>query len=169
MERKPWSPYLAGGVTGLLNVLVFLFSDNSIGTSATFSRAAGYIERHLAPGYFKTLDYFTEMTSLRPEWQMFFVGGIFIGSVSAALLFRDFSWQFLPGAWEKRFGETCFKRWYFAFLGGVVAMFGARMAGGCPSGHGLSGTLQLALSSLVTVSMMFAGGIVTARVIFGRK
>jgi uncharacterized membrane protein YedE/YeeE len=44
--------------------------------------------------------------------------------------------------------------------------FGARWAGGCTSGHGISGGLQLALSGWVAVMTFFASGIATAMLIF---
>jgi uncharacterized membrane protein YedE/YeeE len=53
-----------------------------------------------------------------------------------------------------------------AFLGGVIIMYGARMAGGCTSGHGISGSLQLAVSSWVFFLTMFAFGIGTALILF---
>lgn len=48
------------------------------------------------------------------------------------------------------------------FLGGIVLMCGARMAGGCPSGHGLSGMAKLGIGSFMTVAFMFIGGGATA-------
>lgn len=47
-----------------------------------------------------------------------------------------------------------------ALAGGFASIFGARMAGGCTSGHGISGMSTLSVSSFVTVSGMFGGGIV---------
>jgi uncharacterized membrane protein YedE/YeeE len=44
------------------------------------------------------------------------------------------------------------------FLGGMAMIFGARLAGGCTSGHGISGMSMLALSSIYTVLSMFAFG-----------
>ncbi|KAI1832326.1 hypothetical protein DTO006G1_1979 [Penicillium roqueforti] len=44
-------------------------------------------------------------------------------------------------------------------LGGVIMVFGARIAGGCTSGHGISGMSMLGISSIITVASMFAGGI----------
>jgi hypothetical protein len=43
---------------------------------------------------------------------------------------------------------------------------GARWAGGCTSGHGISGTLQLAVSSWLATLSFFAGGIVTALLLY---
>ena len=56
-----------------------------------------------------------------------------------------------------------------AFLGGVILMFGARLAGGCASGHGISGSLQLALSGWVFFASVFVSGILTALMLFGKE
>ena len=64
------------------------------------------------------------------DWQWMFVMGIFLGSLLAAKLFGDFRWQAVPLMWEKRFGPSPGKRGLVAFVGGAVAMFGARLADG---------------------------------------
>ena len=58
-----------------------------------------------------------------------------------------------------------------AFLGGIVAMFGARLAGGCPSGHGLSGLMQLSISGFLAMAGFFGAGIVIAHLVYksGRR
>ena len=51
-------------------------------------------------------------------------------------------------------------------------MFGAELAGGCPSGYGLGAMVQLAVSGLVVVTCFFAGGIIFVNIIYrgsGRK
>ena len=53
-----------------------------------------------------------------------------------------------------------------AFLGGIVAMFGARLAGGCPSGHGLSGLMQLSTSGLLAMAGFFGGGVLVANLVY---
>ncbi len=45
-----------------------------------------------------------------------------------------------------------------SLLGGILIAIGSRMAGGCTSGHGISGISLLSISSLITVASMFAGG-----------
>ena len=54
------------------------------------------------------------------------------------------------------------KRSLIAFIGGTIAMFGARLADGCPSGHGLSGSLQLSVSSYIALICFFIGGLISA-------
>jgi hypothetical protein len=47
-----------------------------------------------------------------------------------------------------------------AIVGGVALVFGSRIAGGCTSGHGISGMSQLSMSSIVTVAAMFGSGVI---------
>ena len=56
-----------------------------------------------------------------------------------------------------------------AFFGGIVAMVGARMADGCPSGHGLSGMMQLSVSAFVALAMFFGVGVLVAHIVYGRR
>jgi uncharacterized membrane protein YedE/YeeE len=49
-----------------------------------------------------------------------------------------------------------------ALAGGFCLIFGARLAGGCTSGHGISGMATMGLSSFITVASMFGGGIASA-------
>ena len=48
-------------------------------------------------------------------------------------------------------------------------MVGARMADGCPSGHGLSGMMQFSVSALVAMVMFFGIGILVANLVYRRK
>jgi uncharacterized membrane protein YedE/YeeE len=56
-----------------------------------------------------------------------------------------------------------------AVLGGVLVMYGARLAGGCTSGHGISGSLQLAVGGWTFFMVMFAAGAATALIIFKKS
>ena len=73
--------------------------------------------------------------------------------------------------WADRFGTNPVLRGVVAFVGGVVAMYGARLADGCPSGHGLSGMIQLAVSGLIAMVFFFVGGIIMTRIVYsgGRR
>ena len=65
-------------------------------------------------------------------------------------------------------GELIAKRAAAAFLGGAVAMFGARMADGCPSGHGLSGMMQLSVSAFIALMLFFGTGVLVAHFVYRR-
>nr|WP_029459959.1 YeeE/YedE thiosulfate transporter family protein [Solidesulfovibrio alcoholivorans] len=166
-DAKAWSPYLAGGLSGLVSVASVLVAGKYLGASTTFVRGAGMAERLYAPEVVTTLAYYLKEKPVM-DWQFLFVCGIGIGAFLGAVLFRDFRVQAVPDMWRGRFGGGVWLRALTAFCGGAVAMFGARLADGCPSGHGLSGLSQLAVSGFVAAAGFFLGGIVMARLVYGR-
>jgi uncharacterized membrane protein YedE/YeeE len=103
-----------------------------------------------------------------PRWDYgtLFLVGTFFGALLSTLLERSFRLETVPQVWQERFGPSRGKRMAAAFLGGILTLYGARMAGGCTSGHGISGALQLALSSWVFLITMFAVGTAIAVPIF---
>lgn len=169
-----WNPYLAGALVGILAVLSVVATTQLfekpkfLGASTTFVRGAGMIEQQVAPERVAQNEYF-QAKKVKLDWQMMFVAGIFLGSFGASLTDRSFKKEYVPPMWSARFGESAFVRAVGAFCGGVIAMLGARLAGGCPSGHGLSGMMQLAVSGLVAMTFFLVGGIIVARMIYGGR
>ena len=51
-----------------------------------------------------------------------------------------------PEVWRSRFGDSSAKRYIVTFVGGVLVLLGSRLAGGCTSGHMMSGMMQTSLS-----------------------
>jgi hypothetical protein len=139
-----------------------------LGASTTFVRAAGLLERTVAPDRVEANEYFTK-EKVRVDWQFLLVLGIFLGSLIASATSGSFKLEKVPPAWEKRFGPSIGKRAVGAILGGIVAMVGARMADGCPSGHGLSGMMQLSVSSFIALAMFFGSGVFVAALVYGRR
>ncbi len=170
---KRWNPYLAGALVGILALLSVVVTTVAIdkakylGASTTFVRAVGFIEKTVAADHVAANSYFTAK-KVKVDWQMLFVTGVFIGAFASARLGRSNKLETVPPIWQERFGSSPVVRAVGAFLGGVVLMFGARMAGGCPSGHGLSGNMQLAVSGLLALVFFLVGGIVTARIVYGK-
>ena len=167
-DRGAWSPYVAGALSGLLAVASVLVAGKYLGASTTFVRGAGMLEQFVSPEAVATLSYYLKEKPIF-DWQFLFVLGIFAGAYLAAKLGKDFKVQAVPDMWQERFGKAQAPRAVVAFLGGIVAMYGARLAGGCPSGHGLSGLSQLALSGFVSAAFFFIGGIVMARIVYGNR
>jgi uncharacterized membrane protein YedE/YeeE len=164
-KDKSWSPYLAGALTGLLIIITTWFSGIYFGASTSFVRAAGYIARIFSPEYVSSNTYFQWFPPVI-DWQFIFVLGIFIGAFLASITSRSFKLQAVPDMWESRFGSGGLKRGLTAFIGGVIALFGAKMAGGCPSGFGLGALVQLGLSGLIAFICFFIGGILVARILY---
>jgi len=129
MTRRGWSPYIAGALVGLLLVASVFLTGKYFGASTTFVRTAGMIEQVVAPEHAAGQDYYKK-EKIKIEWQWMFVVGIFFGALAAAAFTKDFKLTPVPPMWESRFGSSKAKRWVAAFLGGIVLMFGARMADG---------------------------------------
>ncbi len=166
-----WRPYIAGALAGLLAIAsvwistVVLEKPKYLGASTTFVRTAGLIEQQIAPEHVKSNPYY-EKTKVKIDWQMLFVVGIFLGALGSALVGRQFQLESVPPIWRERFGGSIGMRIVGAFLGGIVAMFGARMAGGCPSGHGMSGLMQLSVSGYLAMAGFFGAGVIVANLVY---
>jgi hypothetical protein len=165
LKMAQWSPYTVGIGIGVLSWLAFLLSDKPIGCSAAFSRTSGMVERIFRGSRVAEKVYYKKFTPT-VDWQWMLVIGILVGAFISARLSGEFHATWIPQRWASSFGNGIGTRWIVAFVGGVVMGLGARWAGGCTSGHGISGALQLAVSSWLAVMGFFIGGIVTAMVIF---
>ncbi|MFP7672762.1 YeeE/YedE thiosulfate transporter family protein [Marivita sp. S0852] len=73
-----------------------------------------------------------------------------------------------PAIWRANFGDTPIKRYAVAFLGGFIVLYGARLAGGCTSGHMMSGMMQTSLSGYIFAAGAFAAAIPTAMLMYKR-
>ncbi len=169
-----WNPYFAGALVGLLAVFsayatsVILGKTNYLGASTTFVRAAGYIVQFFSPEHVANNEYYLK-EKVKIDWQFMLIIGIFIGSLISSLQDKSFKIEKVPPIWEKNFGSSVYKRAVAAFFGGILAMIGARMADGCPSGHGLSGNMQLSVSALMAIFIFFLFGILVANIFYREK
>jgi len=165
-DDKALSPYLGGILTGLLMVLSVWFTGKYFGASTTFAKSAGMLEMFFGQEHVRGVAYFAKYAPA-VDWQWMFVAGIFLGAAIASIVGNTWKPQHIPDMWAARFGTRGTPRALAAFVGGILTLFGARLAGGCPSGHGLSGMLQLSVSGLVALVCFFAAGVVTARILYG--
>jgi uncharacterized membrane protein YedE/YeeE len=160
-----WSPYIVGIGIGILSWVSFVISDKAIGCSAAYSKTSGMLDKLLRGSKASQRPYYQQFPSV-VDWHWMLVVGIVIGAFISAKLSGQFAMEWVPAYWAETFGDSAIGRWLVALLGGVFLGLGARWAGGCTSGHGISGTLQLGVSSWLAVMGFFAGGIVTAMFIF---
>ncbi len=163
-----WNPYLAGALAGLVAIASVALTGQFLGASTTFVRAAAAIEQEVAPERFEQSEYY-QKTAPRMDWQAMLLVGLFLGALAASLTDRSFKAESVPPMWAQRFGHSILKRGVVAFIGGGVAMFGARLADGCPSGHGMSGLMQLSLSGFISLVSFFVGGLIVANLVYYRR
>lgn len=173
LAQKSWSPYAVGALIGVLSWFSFATVNKPIGITTAFEHSAALIEKAAAPQVAQNNTYFAdkEKEGKPPKigWEWMLVAGVFIGALLSSKLSGDRPTENVPPLWKWRFGENPAKRYTGAFAGGALMMFGARLAQGCTSGHGISGALQLAVSSWMFLPMLFAAGIATAFLIFGKE
>ena len=164
--RPAWSPYPVGGLLGVLSWLTFYFSDQPIGASSFYATLAGMIGKVFAKKHTESLAYYKTNPPVA-DWELAFVIATVGGAFVAAFSGGEITGEWLPPMWEARFGEaTVGLRAAVAIFGGMLMAFGARLAGGCTSGHGISGTLQLSVGSWIAVICFFIGGIAVAMLLF---
>jgi hypothetical protein len=175
---QPWPWYVGGPAIGLLVALLLLLTGKGFGVSSSFQHicAAAF------PGRAEYFRYDWKRVGL---WNLVFVLGMLAGGFLAGGLFanpepvaisrathealaalgiRDFDglvpddligWQALatlPG-------------FVAIVIGGFLVGFGARWAGGCTSGHAITGLAGLQKASLVAVIGFFAGGLIVTHLV----
>jgi hypothetical protein len=161
-----WSPYLVGVLIGVLSMFTFYFSEKPLGASTAFASIAGLIGRLIAPKHTESLHYYSDKESSKIDWQVMLVIGVIAGGFLAAWSGGEITGRWLPPMWVERFGESVWLRLAIAFSGGGFMAFGARMAGGCTSGHGISGAMQLSVGSWIALMGFFVGGIAAAKLMY---
>ena len=166
LTEVQWSPYVVGIGVGVLSWFTLLISDHLIGCSASFARSAGMIEKLLCGDDVEKKPYYQEFKPV-VDWQLMLVAGMVIGAIFSSFLSGDFQWQWIPNRWEAVFGAGRVTRIVVALFGGVLLGFGSRWGDGCTSGHGISGTMQLAVSSWISAICFFIGGVFAAQILFG--
>ena len=164
-NKGSWNPYFAGALSGVVAIGSVWFVGKYFGASTSFVKSAGMIEQIFSPERVARMPYFIkEVPAI--DWQWMFVFGIAIGAFVAAMTSGTFQIKAIPDMWEARFGKPTGPRAVVAFIGGIIAMFGVRLADGCPSGHGLAGVSQLAVSGFVALACFFIGGMISANLLY---
>ncbi|WP_217125967.1 YeeE/YedE thiosulfate transporter family protein [Hydrogenophilus thiooxidans] len=157
VPRPFWPPLVAGVALGVTVLFTFLLTGNGLGASGAFARTAAWLGGESA----KTNAYlgaFWQNGHPLNNWIDWVVVGVFLGALLSAVNSGRFRWK-LEGAAAIGTGQ----RIATAFLGGVLAGFGSRIAAGCTSGLGLSGGATLAVSAFVFLALFFVTGIVVSR------
>ena len=133
--RLPW--FVAGPIIGLLIVALYALANRPLGVSGSYVAV-----RQMVLG--RSVE----------TWRVWFFAGLFVGAlaVSAARGFPNAGLGY--GALGALVPPLLLVP--LLFVGGVLMGYGARWAGGCTSGHGLSGTSVLSPGSFVAAGTFMA-------------
>ena len=169
------SPVLSWKVAGLLLGLLVILATALVkpfGVSTQYVVTDAIVLHSAAPTVAEANEYLNKYGE-KSDWGVGYgwmlVLGMFLGSGISALVTRRFRQRetaSMPSMWKEQFGNQPAKRLLHAFIGGVLLLFGARLAGGCTSGHMISGISQLTVGSFVFGASIFASGILTARMLY---
>lgn len=170
---EPWPWYVAGPIIALVMVLLTLFGK-SFGVSANLRTVC------TMAGAGKVSEFF-QINWKDHLWNLVFVAGAVIGGyIAHTFLTVDHSIAINPETVKnleslglKNVGESyapesifgaealsSIKGWLFLIIGGIFVGFGTRYAGGCTSGHAISGLSNLQVPSLIAVIGFFIGGLI---------
>lgn len=151
--------YSALGIA-LVACVIFAVSDRVLGASTLYPYLADKIT-----GYTNNI-YFIKNVEKSGLYEMKFLIGAFLSGLFLSVIKKEFRLTLIPENWSRFKGNSITKRILWAFTGGFVLLFGARIAGGCTSGHIISGGMQFALSSLVFAVFVFAGFLITGNLFY---
>lgn len=175
-----------GGVLLGLVFFVAVLLVKPIGVSTQFVILNGIIGDMFTPGLITETD--TGYTSTNAylaksdgsyasnaanplNYSFIFVLAMALGAFGSTILRRGTGpdERRLPEIWRANYGDTPVKRYALAFLGGIIVLYGARLAGGCTSGHMMSGMMQTAISGYVFAAGAFAAAIPVSMMLYQKE
>lgn len=169
IRRDEWSPYIAGILLGVVGILAVWINNSLLGASGAFENLVGIIGKAVAPKLFDNV-YFNFVMPAEINTNVILLVGIFFGSMLAAATSGTLKFRVNDNEqWKKIYGPQLWKRWLLLFVGGIIVEYASGIAGGCTSGLAISGGMLLDPAAFLFIGGMFASGIVTAKLIYGKR
>ena len=165
MNRLPW---WMGGIlmSGLLLMTFSVFgADRPIGASTYVPFFAGLMF-DLDPVKY---TYLKEVKNAGSWEGIMLLGSLFGGFIVSVFLTKTFRLSLVPTGWEKYKNNSVLSRLFWSFISGFVMIIGARLAGGCTSGHFMSGMSQMAISSMIFGAVVMISLLITGRLFYNTK
>lgn len=144
---QPWPWWLSGILIGSTVPLLYLLTGNGFGISTSYQQ----IGAMCLPK--STLPYLKNFDKRKGLWTLLFALGIALGGLIANRWLSHQPVEFLPKPFLSIGGATRL------LIGGILIGFGTRYAGGCTSGHAITGIANLNLPSLIATIFFFVGGL----------
>ncbi len=172
-NSREWHWLKGGLLTSLLSVATYFVFSAIAERHYPFGVTAGF--GYIAAAFARFFDGLRDNPVIqrfgtKPDAliEFFLVIGLIIGGFTAAKLSKTWSPEWLPATWVKYHGKSSTRRVAVVILGSILLGYGAAMSGGCTTGNILQGWAHLSLGSIVAGASFFAGGIITARLLYPR-
>jgi uncharacterized membrane protein YedE/YeeE len=144
---QPWPWWVSGTLIGLTVPLLYILAGKAFGISTSLQQIGAMCAPH------SKLDYLRKHDRAGHLWTLIFAIGIAIGAFVASHFLSAEPASLLPDAFKSPAGAAKL------LLGGFLIGFGTRYAGGCTSGHSITGIANLNWPSLLATICFFAGGL----------
>jgi len=157
-----------GGIlmSGLLLLTFSIYgADRPIGASTYVPYLAGKIF-NLDP---EKYTYLKEITGAGAWEGTMLLGALTGGFITSVFITKTFRFTLVPSGWKRYKNNSIFSRLFWSFVAGFFMVIGARLAGGCTSGHFLSGMSQVAVSSMVFGVVVMVSLLITGRLFYNVK
>jgi hypothetical protein len=149
-------PYFGGMVLGIVLFVALFLTGNGLGSSGATSRLVTLVEDQVAPEHVDRIPYLLKLAggdkNPLDDWIVPVFFGALLGGFTSGLIFGRVKLETTKGP---RISDRT--RWMIAFFGGVLFLYGARMARGCTSGQALTGGTTLAAGSWAIMFAIFGG------------
>jgi len=160
-------PWWVGGIL-MAALLLFTFSifgaDRPIGASTYVPYVANIIFG-LEPSEYE----YARQIEKSGAWESVMLIGVLVGAFfTSVFITKTFRFTVLPTLWKDRKNSSVKSRLLWSFFTGFTMIIGARLAGGCTSGHFMSGMTQVAVSSLIFGAVVLVTVIITGRLFYRR-
>ncbi len=164
-RRLPW--WMGGILMSLL--LLFTFSvfgaNRPIGASTYVPYYAGILFNMDPQKY----PYLQEIKNPGAWEGVMLLGALVGGFFTSIFITKSFRFSVMPTAWKEYKNSSVLSRLIWSFVSGFFLILGARIAGGCTSGHFLSGMSQGAFSSMIFGGVVLITLLVTGKIFYRRK
>lgn len=149
-----WSGWVGGLAIGIYALAQLIISGKLLGVSTGFGKVCAYVSR---AKYFHTGNLDRENS-----WRLWFIIGIPIGGFLAAVTSPGevVASMSLGAFYDAALPQAFWAKSLVLTGGGVMIGYGARLAGGCPSGHSIAGMGLLNPPSIIASAGFFVGGII---------
>ncbi len=96
------------------------------------------------------------------------LGSLVGGFITSVFITKTFRFSIIPTGWKVYKNNSVKSRLFWSFIGGFFLIIGARLAGGCTSGHFLSGMSQTAFSSMIFGGVVLVTLLITGKLFYNK-